>query len=228
MAQLPPFDWTPIRLIVFDMDGTLYCQQKLRSIMARELLAHTVTKLDNKTLPVINSYRRLKEQLAEAETPDFEPLLVSRVAARHKLAPAQVAAIIAEWIETRPLPHLAAARIPGIDRVFTHSHGRTLAVLSDYPAAAKLSALGLAADIVVAARDAVVGVMKPHPRGLQTVIGRAGVTAAQTVLIGDRPERDGAAATRAGAAALIRSRRLLPGWRCFADFTDPLFDGLAP
>jgi putative hydrolase of the HAD superfamily len=229
MTDAATFDWAAIRLIVFDVDGTLYSQQKLRLAMARALLVHSIARVDTQTLRVISSYRKLKESLAEAEMPDFEPVLHARVAARHQITTHQVAAIVADWIETRPLPLLAAARIRGVERVFADARaaGRTVAVLSDYPAAAKLASLGLTADIIVAAGDPDVGVMKPHPRGLEAVIARAGATAANTVMIGDRPERDGAAATRAGVAALIRHRKALPGWRCFTDFTDRLFDGLA-
>jgi putative hydrolase of the HAD superfamily len=223
-----PFDWGPIRLLVFDMDGTLYRQQAVRLAMGRALFADAVARRDTEILSIIASYRRLKESLADAETADFEPLLLARVATRHKCPPARVAAIVADWIETRPLPLLAAARVRGVETVFTRARasGRRIGILSDYPATAKLAALGLSADFIVAAGDPDIGVMKPHPRGLESLVARAGVTAGETVMIGDRPERDGAAARRAGTAALLRRRRPLPGWYCFADFTDRLFDGL--
>jgi putative hydrolase of the HAD superfamily len=51
----------------------------------------------------------------------------------------------------------------------------------------------------------------------------AGVEPEQTVLIGDRAERDGMAARRAGAHALIRSDKPLPGWITFRRFDDPVF-----
>ena len=44
-----------------------------------------------------------------------------------------------------------------------------------------------------------------------------------TVLIGDRADRDGAAARRAGAWPLIRSVKAVEGWQTFARFDDPLF-----
>lgn len=222
------FDWSRIDLVVFDVDGTLYSQRPLRLTMARGLLVNAVTRFDATTIRIIDSYRRGKEAHADAGTTRFEPILLAEVAARHGVTPARVAATIADWIETRPLPHLRRARIAGVEAVFDHvrASGRRLAVLSDYPAEAKLAALGLVADIIVAAGDPHVGVMKPDPRGLDTVMARAQVGPAATVLIGDRPERDGEAARRAGAKALIRSRTPIAGWTCFADFTDPLFDGL--
>ena len=57
-----------------------------------------------------------------------------------------------------------------------------------------MHAIGLVPDYVVAAGDPEVGVLKPHPRGLEVLMAAAGADAAETVVIGDRPERDGAAA----------------------------------
>ena len=65
--------------------------------------------------------------------------------------------------------------------------------------------------------------LKPHPHGLEVLIAQAGATPATTLLIGDRAERDGAAAMRAGAQALILSRKSRPGFRTFASYAAPLF-----
>jgi FMN phosphatase YigB (HAD superfamily) len=54
----------------------------------------------------------------------------------------------------------------------------------------------------------------------------AGTAPAETVLIGDRQERDGEAARRAGCACLLRSDKPVPGAITFKRFDDPLFDGL--
>ena len=35
-------DWKGIRLVVFDVDGTLYNQRQLRMLMVRDLLCHLV------------------------------------------------------------------------------------------------------------------------------------------------------------------------------------------
>jgi FMN phosphatase YigB (HAD superfamily) len=81
----------------------------------------------------------------------------------------------------------------------------------------------LSADHVVSATDEGVGVLKPHPRGLELLISAAGAKAHQTMLIGDRADRDGLAAQRAGALALIRSSRPMEAWRTFKSFDDPVF-----
>ena len=41
-----PADWRDIRLVAFDVDGTLYSQRPLRLRMARDMVLHSVTKRD--------------------------------------------------------------------------------------------------------------------------------------------------------------------------------------
>ena len=101
--------------------------------------------------------------------------------------------------------------------------GKSIGILSDYPVNAKLIALGLTANYMVFAGDEGIGLLKPHPRGLESLIAAAGVKAHETVLIGDRADRDGLVARRAGAWALIRSSRPIKGWQTFSRFDDALF-----
>jgi len=220
------FDWRPIRLVAFDVDGTLYAQRPLRLRMAARLLLHSLTRLDRRTLGLLKSYREHREALGDAETEEFETALIAEVARRHGCDEAEVRRTVAEWIEERPLGHLARCRYAAVDRLFdrVRSSGRMIGVLSDYPAAAKLEAMALDADHIVSAGE--VGTLKPHPRGLQRLMEMAGAEPHETVLIGDRAERDGEAARRAGAHCLLRSGKPIPGWRTFARFDDPVFDGL--
>jgi len=81
----------------------------------------------------------------------------------------------------------------------------------------------LTADHVVFAGDEGIGLLKPHPRGLEFLMAAAGVEPHETVVVGDRVDRDGLAAQRAGAQALIRSSRPIEGWQVFARYDDALF-----
>ena len=98
-----------------------------------------------------------------------------------------------------------------------------IGILSDYPARAKIAALGLTADYIVSSGDDGVGFLKPHPRGLEFLMAKAGVNAAATVFIGDRIERDGLVAQRMGVKSLIRSARPVEGWQTFASYKASLF-----
>lgn len=213
-------DWQGIRLVAFDVDGTLYRQRPLRLHMAADLLADALRERSLVTLRVLSRYRRIRERLGHAEVAGFEPTLLAETAAASKVPEGLVRSTVAEWIDRRPLAHLARCRYAGLVELFAalRRRGKSIGILSDYPARAKLQALGLAADHVVSAGDEGVGILKPHPRGLLALIERAGATPSTTVLIGDRTDRDGLAAERAGARALIRSTRPIDGWQTFASY----------
>ena len=218
-------DWDDVHLVVFDVDGTLYRQRPLRLRMARDLALDALLRRQLDVVTVLASYRRIRERLGDEEAVDFEHALIAQTAAATASSQDRVRSIVSEWIDRRPLQYLAACRYPGLPPLFAglRRSGKSIGVLSDYPARAKLEALGLAADHVVFAGDAGVGLLKPHPRGLQSLIAAAGVQPHQTLVIGDRADRDGLVARRAGARALIRSSKPIEGWQTFTRFDDPLF-----
>jgi putative hydrolase of the HAD superfamily len=218
-------DWDCIDLVVFDVDGTLYDQRALRIRMAWELCSHTLSTLDFTVPQTLRAYRKLRENMADEEIEDFETELIGKTADSTGAPSDKIRAVVEEWIELRPLSHLAALRFTGLVELFSRlkRKGKSVGIFSDYPAAAKLAALGLAADFVVSAGDAGVKKLKPHPRGLEVLMKVAQAVPARTILIGDRGDRDGLAARRAGAACLIRSSKPLNDWRTFARYDDAVF-----
>ncbi|WP_274629283.1 HAD family hydrolase [Arvimicrobium flavum] len=220
-----PVDWDRIRLVVFDLDGTLYDQRRLRMAMLFRLAREAVASRSFGAARVLRAFRQCRERLGEAQTQDFETQQYALTASRTGRSAEAVEAVVREWIETRPLDVLLPCRYPNVERVFDGlaARGKTLAVLSDYPAFEKLRALGLAADIVVWAGDPGVGVLKPHPAGLQRVLERARVPASAAIMIGDRVDRDWAVAHAHGMRALIRSRKPITGIDTFRDYRDEVF-----
>ena len=220
-----PLDWDRVHLVVFDVDGTLYRQRPLRLRMSRDILLHTLLKRDLNVIAVLAKYRGIRERLGDEQVVDFENALIAQTATATANSPDSVRSIVSEWVERRPLRYLAACRYPGLSQLFAglRRSGKSIGILSDYPAKAKLGALGLTADYVVFAGDEGIGLLKPHPRGLESLIAAAGVKPHHTVLIGDRADRDGIAARRAGAQALIRSSKPIEGWQTFARYNDALF-----
>jgi putative hydrolase of the HAD superfamily len=219
------FDWGPIKLVVFDVDGTLYAQNRLRARMALDLAVHAALNRDLAVLKVIRDYRRRREALGEQDTPGFEAQLVRDTSLQVGCAETFVLGVINEWIETRPLKYLRALRYPHVADLFDalRSSGRKIGVFSDYPARSKLAALGLEADFITSASDDDVGFLKPNPRGLEVILRAADVRPGEAVLIGDRIERDGLAARRAGTHALIRSSKAIREWRTFPGYHSAIF-----
>src|SRR5262249_46716329 len=53
-------DWDGIKLVAFDVDGTLYWQRPLRLRMAGEMLLHALSSWSFETIAVLRTYRRIR------------------------------------------------------------------------------------------------------------------------------------------------------------------------
>jgi FMN phosphatase YigB (HAD superfamily) len=222
------FNWDEINLVVFDMDGTLYDQRKLRALMLGALIAEAIRNRSLDTMLTLRAFRRAREQLAVSSAGDFLDAQYAIPATWRGHPEARVRALVAEWMEQRPLPLLAACRRPGVARLFgaIRGRGKKIGIFSDYPATEKLAALGLRADYVVSSTDLDVGRLKPDPTGLYKLICLAAVEPQRAVLIGDRIDRDSEVAARANMHALILSPRRHETVDCFSSFSDGLFEPL--
>ena len=162
-------DWQQIRLVVFDVDGTLYDQRRLRSLMIRKLLAHCLLNPgDLQVLRILARFRSCREQLAEEEAEAIADLQYRRPAERLGMDPSRVRRTVEEWMLRRPLEHLRACRYAKVADFLSALRDRhkIVAVLSDYPSTEKLRTLELEADLAVSAVDGEVDRLKPHPAGL--------------------------------------------------------------
>jgi FMN phosphatase YigB (HAD superfamily) len=186
-----------------DLDGTLYRQRWVRLAMAAELmLGHW------RVIPLLQTFRRTQEELRQEvgqakQCPYGQQL--ERVAHRFGSTPEQVRATVEYWMVERPLKWLNLCRRRQlIDEIRCfHQRGGQTAVVSDYPAAKKLQALGVMSlfDVVVANGE-VDGCyrLKPWPDGYLMAASRLGVAPNECLVLGDRDEIDGEAARRAGMA----------------------------
>jgi phosphoglycolate phosphatase len=221
-------DWNDIDLVVFDVDGTLYDQQRLRLAMLRLLLADAWKSRSLDTLLTLRTFRRIRESLGDEPVEDFMQLQYEKTGARHHKTVDEVRALASEWLEQKPLPLLAQCRYPHLDDLFgsLRAAGKLIAAFSDYPAAEKLKALGLRAHPVICATDAHIGRLKPDPCGLLHILHETGVRPGRALMIGDRFDRDAAAARRAGMRALIRTGKADAAADTFQAYDDPVFQPL--
>ena len=213
-----PFDPRRLKAIVFDLDGTLYRQDPLRKAMLLRLVrGHALRPLSGlRTMRVLNAYRKAQEHLRDsaASSPPSANLAEAQIrltCERTRAAPGFVEGCVARWMEQEPLDLVARNIQPGLLTFLQacKARGLGLGVLSDYPAHAKLNALGLDGffDIVLAAQSPEVGVFKPHPRGLLVTAEQLRLSPSECVYIGDRAEVDGRAAAAAGMACFIIAQR---------------------
>jgi len=203
-------DLSGARALIFDVDGTLYHLTPMRRQMFARLLW---AGLQNPyrgfhTMRILNSYRRAQETLrGGAPQVDLEQAQQTLAAEWSGRSEESVRETVENWTRRAPLDLLAQCRYDGVPELFeaARTRGVAVAALSDYPPAEKLQALGLASHFrhVISAQDPEVGRFKPHPRGLEVALERLGVSAADAVYVGDRPEVDGMCAERAGVRCAI-------------------------
>ena len=213
----PLFPGRRIRAVLFDVDGTLYRQRPLRMLMAAELgaLAFTRPLRAPAIWRTLSAYRSAQEMLRGGDD-GTAARQVEMAASRVGITKDEAAAIVDEWMVERPLKHLAKCRARGLVALLEFLEARRVLVgiLSDYPAAKKLSALGISRyfSLVLCATDPDVGAFKPSPRGFLAASGRWQLDPEDVLYVGDRADADaaGAAAARMPAVIVSGARLELP------------------
>ena len=203
----------PIRLVSWDVDGTLYSISRTKWHLARMFLSETArgrTLLAAKELAALGRYQsrinaarstggglteffqeqNSRETLLEMEKRWYGPA-IEKAGLRGGVA--------------NVISFLAARDIPQV-------------VVSDYEAAYKLDSLGLAAHFASLYVGERLGFVKPSPFGLQRAAADYEVSTASLLHIGDLVERDDVAARAAGCQCLILGR----DFRSFDDLLNRL------
>jgi FMN phosphatase YigB (HAD superfamily) len=194
-----------IRGVIFDIDGTLYRQRPVRRRMALRLAARfwRAPWTGLTTVRVLAAYREAQEVLRSRGSVDNVARAQIELAAARTGVPAdRVGALVDEWMDTRPLDLVTSSARTGLVATLDalRDRGLRLAVVSDYPAKAKLDALGISDrfDALISADDPRVQAFKPSPKGLTVALGDLGMHSSEAIYVGDRIDVDAPAATAAG------------------------------
>ncbi|HYN08804.1 MAG TPA: HAD family hydrolase [Vicinamibacterales bacterium] len=213
-----------IRAVLFDLDGTLYRQMPMRSLMAIELLTLPLSGVAKapQRWRALRTYRKTQEQLRSTDARGSAAQAQLAAAARRTGLPVEeVEKLVEEWMLARPLKYLRLCRAKGLDRLLgvLENAGVRSGVLSDYPAESKLGALGLSGRFspVLCTSAPDVAALKPSPRGFLLACRSWRLTPGEVLYVGDRPDVDAAGASAAGMPCVIigggwRSLRRYPGY----------------
>jgi FMN phosphatase YigB (HAD superfamily) len=220
----------PLNAVVFDIDGTLYRQDVLRRVMLIQLLrVHAINPARGwRTARVLQAYRRAQEHLrATAVSRDIAGAQIRLTCKNTGVDYDTVVECVTRWMEEEPLAFLPRCIQPGLLEFLQacKARGLRLGALSDYPAEAKLKALGVGDlfDVVLAAQDPDIDVFKPNPRGLLVAIDRLGAVASDSLYVGDRLDVDAPTAAAAGVRCAIVARHAPKGMSaavCVASFAE--------
>jgi len=185
-----------------DLDGTLYAPRPVKLCMAAEL-----SIAGWGALSTLRRFRSEHERLRHSQDAPSDPyrVQVERTASALGLSTEQVERLVREWMLERPGKWLRRFRRAALlaELAAFRSAGGRLALVSDYPARLKLTALGCADlfEVVVASgEDGGARWLKPHPDGFLSAAERLGIVPARCLVLGDRTDADGEAARRAGMA----------------------------
>jgi HAD superfamily hydrolase (TIGR01549 family) len=191
------------RAWLVDLDGTLYYQPPVQLAMAVELVLGGWS-----ALPCLRAFReeheRLRVEPPEPAADAFETQL-KRTAERLGRTDQEIRQLVEQWMVVRPCRWLRPLRRRALlEEIadFRRRGGKT-ALVSDYPAQAKLAAMRIAHlfDVVVACGEWPEPVrLKPWPDGYLRAAERLDVPPGDCLVIGDRADADGQAARQARMA----------------------------
>jgi len=203
-------DWEKVKLVIFDVDGTLYDQSKLRKKMLFALLGYYMLRPWRlNEMRILSHFRSEREKKAGAIGPDLDNLQYNWCADKGGYEVTKVKEVVVKWIFDYPNQYLAACTYPGTKDFLKalRQRGVKIGIYSDYKAHAKLKAMDLFADYIVASTDPEVDRLKPDPQGLLYLVAKAGVSVDECVFIGDRQEMDGDCALKANMRYLIIDKK---------------------
>ena len=195
-------------LYVFDLDGTLYDQPELRKIMAIRLMAYYLCHpFSVRELFALSHFRKVKDAWTGTSSEDD---IIKKTADDMKMPADKVKSVVRKWIYDDPLSALKKTRDENLISWIAELRrdGKKAVILSDYPTADKLTALGVEADGQYGPDDERIDELKPSPKGLMVIMEDFGVESEEVLMIGDREEKDGKCADAASVDSLILPRHV--------------------
>lgn len=204
--QSTSIDWKKIKGVIFDVDGTLYDQRRLRFMMLCVLVKKMFADGNIlREIKVLRHFRKVREYLADKEVSGVSRHQLMMVADRMSIEPQDVADIVEKWIYNKPLDYITACRFPMINSFFEalERQGIKIGIFSDYPIENKMTVLGLHADALCYSLEPDIDRLKPQTAGLQKLVKKMGLDSSECLFIGDRESRDGVCARRFGMPFLL-------------------------
>jgi len=190
-------DLSSIRVVSWDVDGTLYSVQRMRWQLLFLLLTEMrlTQGLSNiRELMALRQFRMITERARKSDE-----ALSATVEQDHR---ASLLEMERHWYG-RAIQRIGP-RLGVVDLLsFLAAQGIIQVILSDYDSDYKLESLGLQDRFHSVYTGESLGFIKPSPRGIQRIAHDFEISPAHLLHIGDRAETDGAAARAAGCPVLI-------------------------
>ncbi|NEQ49341.1 MAG: HAD family hydrolase [Leptolyngbya sp. SIO3F4] len=206
-----PLNLVELQAVIFDVDGTLYDLQKLYRRICLELIQYySRHPCQLQDIWILHHFIQEREKQTATLVTDLEKAQYEWAAQKTNTSCEKVRQVVKKWIFEMPLKHLYDCRKPDVLKLFDilPKQGIRIAIFSDYPARAKLACLGLSPQCIISSTDPNINQLKPNPIGLLSVANQLDLPVQNCLFIGDRDDRDGECARRAGMPYLILDRNL--------------------
>ena len=184
MGGLTSQAWAQVRVVSWDVDGTLYDMEVFRRRLLWQFLRGLLALRWRSTLRALTTLRTYLRVMQAARVGPLEPTLWN--------SPAYLE-LVSAWF----VPCVAAAGLrPGLLAVLdaVAASGRQQIVLSDLPSTKKLEVLGLSGRFSSIFAGQEIGQLKPSPELFRHVLDATGVEPHELLHVGDRADTDGGAA----------------------------------
>jgi putative hydrolase of the HAD superfamily len=199
--------WDKLELVIFDVDGTLYDQSKLRKKMFLAFIGYYALRpWKFNELLILHHFRKEREKKAGYAINDLQNEQYKWCAEKAGVAIEKVKRVVDRWIFDFPNQFLAEAMYPGVSNFFQDLENRKIlkAVYSDYDAEKKLERMNINVALSVSSTDKDINAMKPLPNGVNYILSKLNIADKNNCLfIGDRQELDGECAGLAGIPFLL-------------------------
>ena len=202
--------WDKLKLVIFDVDGTLYDQKKLRRKVLAGLLGYYLLRpWKLRDLYILYHFRKQRENKAGLYFNDLENAQYGWCAEKTKSSVLEVKKVVQQWIFDYPVKFLSDCIYPGVSEFLNtiKTCHVSKAVYLDYPTREKNLAMNLNFELEVSSTDSYINAMKPSAKGLEYIMDVLKIhDSASCLFIGDRYELDGKCAAAANVPFLLINR----------------------
>jgi putative hydrolase of the HAD superfamily len=199
-----------IKAVVFDVDGTLYNETKLRLYVLGMIFINFLKSpfRTYRYLKIVLSYRKFHEHLRfDANTKNKFKAQVQLTADKFNLQYDDVYNIINEWVHVKPLPFISKSKYKDLDTVidWLKKNNYKIGLLSDYPCLRKAEALGIKDDmhLIKCSTDEDIDFLKPSSFGFKRVAQILNLHPQEIVYVGDRSHIDMVGAVEANFVPVL-------------------------
>ena len=203
------------KVIVLDMDGTLYYQRSMQFFMCMEMVAYGLFHpFSLEELKIVKMFRNVREQSEYSMLPyvDGEAVYKGLLEYQYEITARlmdkteqEVGMVIEKWMFECPLKYLWCVRDRHLcDWIESwRKEGRKVVVYSDYPVEKKVKALAIEVDAMYCSDNLRIGQMKPSKKGLDIICEDLQMTPDKILVVGDRMSKDGKMAEATGCDYVI-------------------------